>query len=301
MTDEQLTPMARLIGAIRTLAQLGDDVVVSEPGIQHDPLVTISDRKNRGRILCDLRILNVPRDSTASEWKIRDAVRTILGTAIEMASLAFAVERLTRQVEEERERSEGWIRSGQAYARDAEEIVKNLTIQLAASQAQAEAYAQDLRCTLDTGELLAKGALKKDREIAQLRHAAVYGLNAVAQCPSCLAERTNGERHADDCPLIPHMEDKAKLYAANPCPAGCEVLHLHRFLDVRDGATTAQSPSPGGSRQRPCPPDCPATDPHVHVIPGPMDDLPPLLDFGTEEPMAPRTNRGYDPGPCGNG
>lgn len=28
------------------------------------------------------------------------------------------------------------------------------------------------------------------------------GVAMLAQCPSCLAERTNGERHADDCPII---------------------------------------------------------------------------------------------------
>lgn len=38
----------------------------------------------------------------------------------------------------------------------------------------------------------------------RLRHALVTrgGLDQLAQCPSCMAERTNGERHSDDCPLM---------------------------------------------------------------------------------------------------
>jgi hypothetical protein len=45
--------------------------------------------------------------------------------------------------------------------------------------------------------------LETQAERDRLRHAlAVGGLEAMAQCPSCGAERTNGERHDDACPLM---------------------------------------------------------------------------------------------------
>lgn len=41
-------------------------------------------------------------------------------------------------------------------------------------------------------------------ENARLRGAlrVTGGLESLAQCPSCMAERTNGERHDEDCPFV---------------------------------------------------------------------------------------------------
>lgn len=47
-------------------------------------------------------------------------------------------------------------------------------------------------------------------ELVRLRRAirATGGLGNLAQCPTCLAERTNGERHADDCALFEMTQEK---------------------------------------------------------------------------------------------
>lgn len=47
-------------------------------------------------------------------------------------------------------------------------------------------------------------------ELVRLRGAlwATGGLRQLAQCPTCLAERTNGERHADDCALFEITQEK---------------------------------------------------------------------------------------------
>ena len=43
-----------------------------------------------------------------------------------------------------------------------------------------------------------------EAEVERLRGAlrVTGGLAVLAQCPVCLAERTNGEHHDDDCPLV---------------------------------------------------------------------------------------------------
>lgn len=61
-------------------------------------------------------------------------------------------------------------------------------------------------------------ASDQDREIAELRHAlAVGGLWAIAVCPSCSADRTNGERHAEDCPI---MRAQHELITGHKNPPG---------------------------------------------------------------------------------
>ena len=40
-------------------------------------------------------------------------------------------------------------------------------------------------------------------------------LERLAQCPACRAERTNGEWHDDDCPLIETLDRIAKSEAAD--------------------------------------------------------------------------------------
>jgi DNA repair exonuclease SbcCD ATPase subunit len=51
-------------------------------------------------------------------------------------------------------------------------------------------------------------------EVVRLRHAVVHGLGAIAACPSCGAERTNGEQHDDDCPLLPYLREQEDRRAA---------------------------------------------------------------------------------------
>lgn len=45
-----------------------------------------------------------------------------------------------------------------------------------------------------------EAAEQRDRLIQAIR--VLGGVERFAQCPVCLAERTNGEWHADDCPVI---------------------------------------------------------------------------------------------------
>lgn len=44
---------------------------------------------------------------------------------------------------------------------------------------------------------------QNQRLIGALRVTATVAI--LARCPVCLAERTNGERHDEDCPLLPHQ------------------------------------------------------------------------------------------------
>lgn len=75
---------------------------------------------------------------------------------------------LERQLRDAQDRSERWIRSGLEYIEAAQALVR-----------------------------------KQGAEIKALRFAlANGGLEAMVKCPGCGAERTNGETHADDCPIM---------------------------------------------------------------------------------------------------
>lgn len=48
--------------------------------------------------------------------------------------------------------------------------------------------------------------LKAENERLQGALARTGGIAMLAQCPSCMAERTNGERHDEDCPIIAKLD-----------------------------------------------------------------------------------------------
>lgn len=53
---------------------------------------------------------------------------------------------------------------------------------------------------------------RAETEYSRLRFALGHGgLGVMAECPSCGAERTNGERHADDCPIFSDSGQSARL------------------------------------------------------------------------------------------
>ena len=98
----------------------------------------------------------------------------------------------------------------------AEQAIGRLTIQLQQAQEEKELSDSTIR---ECAELLYDDIIEDDvaidalvldaikrmsEERDRLRHALVTrgSLDHLAQCPSCLAERTNGERHEESCPLM---------------------------------------------------------------------------------------------------
>jgi hypothetical protein len=58
-------------------------------------------------------------------------------------------------------------------------------------------------------------------ELVRLRQAIMvtHGLSMLAACPSCGAERTNGERHDDRCPLMALAREREALERCAACEA----------------------------------------------------------------------------------
>ena len=98
----------------------------------------------------------------------------------------------------------------------AQQAIGRLTIQLRQAQEEAELSDSTIRECADllhddiieddvAIDALVLDAIKRVVEERDRLRGAVRNtgsLGALAQCPSCLAERTNGERHEDDCPLV---------------------------------------------------------------------------------------------------
>ena len=98
----------------------------------------------------------------------------------------------------------------------AERAISRLTIQLQQAQEEKELSDSTIR---ECAELLYDDIIEDDVAIDALVLDAIKRvveernrlratvrttgvLEALAQCPSCLAERTNGEFHEEDCPLV---------------------------------------------------------------------------------------------------
>lgn len=98
----------------------------------------------------------------------------------------------------------------------AERAIVRLTLELQSAQAEKDLSDSTIRECADllrddifdddvAIDALVLDAIKRvmaerDRLRSTVRATGVLG--ALAQCPSCLAERTNGEWHEEDCPLV---------------------------------------------------------------------------------------------------
>lgn len=112
-------------------------------------------------------------------------------------------------------------------------------LEMASMARTIETLERQLERASDYTRLAAERELALRWELEQTRHAAAYGLESLARCPACGAERTNGEPHAVDCAITRYARERE---AAGRTESLSEKMH-HRYDAVESrGFTNPDGP-----------------------------------------------------------
>lgn len=179
-------PITDLIGALRSLESTVHGGTWGNRTVNGDPWLCLMHA--RGRMIVKLQLQHYevePGEAHRPGWHADahttvDALATILNTAIELASLAYTVDHLQEQL---------IVEHGVTAALTERLKTKEYEVERLSHLAVAHARAVNL---------YAEAA----DEVRRLQFGVAVGLERLAECPSCRADRTNGERHDDGCPIV---------------------------------------------------------------------------------------------------